>query len=61
MSKVKLELVELRNSTLIRPKNSLGTCGYSPKMWQVAVMNSKQSIVESFLDVNPNWNSCDLL
>ena len=61
MNKVKLELVELRNSTLIRPKNSLETKGYSPKIWQAAVMNSKLSIVESFLDVNPNWNSCDLL
>ena len=51
-----LEAVTLNNgSLLVRPAGTLGTCGWSPKAWQVAIVRPSESCKQAFLRANPNW------
>ena len=52
----KLELVQLRNKAIVRPAHGLGTCGWSPKAWQVSIPQRGESIISAFLRNNPNWS-----
>jgi len=55
-----LEIDRLRTCTLVRPSGTLGTCGFYPKAWQVAVLSTRKNPIESFLECNPNWTQSDI-
>lgn len=57
-----LETETLRSGTrLVRPAGTLGTCGWSPKAWQVGVIRMGQLPVAAFLEANPNWSRDEIL
>jgi len=57
MEKIKLESQILGGSrNFVKPSHGLGTCGFSPKAWQIAPVKRGQSIVSAFLSCNPNWS-----
>ena len=55
MTKIKLNKIALKNTTMVRPSHALGTCGYYPKAWQIAPVKRGQSLTDAFLSVNHNW------
>lgn len=57
---MRLEIDHLRTCTLVRPVGTLGTCGFHPKAWQVAVLNTRKDPIESFLQFNPNWTQSEI-
>ena len=51
----------LRSGTLIvRPEGTLGTCGFSPKAWNLAIVRRGGSYIEAFLEANKNWKREEL-
>lgn len=60
-------LVEkLRTCQIVRPKNSLGTCGFYPKTWSCIRLdgrckNDQKSIISQFLACNNNWSHADII
>ena len=57
--KIKLLVTTLRSGTaVVRPEGALGTCGWYPKAWTLAVVRG--DVRRSFLDANPNWNEADI-
>ena len=57
---IRLETDKLRSCTLVRPVGTLGTCGFYPKAWSVAVIRSNESPTRAFLRANPNWKPEEL-
>jgi len=55
MHKIKLNKIVLKNTTMVRPSHSLGSCGFYPKAWQIAPLKKGQSVIDAFLSVNHNW------
>lgn len=56
----KLEVTQLRDSKIVGPAGSCGTCGWYPKAWQVARVRGYESPVRAFLRANPNWTREDI-
>lgn len=51
-----LETVQLDGGTLcVRPRGELGTCGWHPRPWQLAVVEAGEPPLEAFLAANPRW------
>ena len=60
MTKTKLKTIPLKSTAFVRPSHALGTCGFYPKAWQLAVVKKGQPIIDSFLSNNPNWKAEEL-
>lgn len=60
MKKVKLETITLKGGDFVRPSHGLGSCGFYPKGWQLAVVKKRQSLIDAFLANNPNWKREEL-
>ena len=59
---MELEVEVLRSGTrLVRPKGTLGTCGWYPKAWQVAVIHRREAPAAAFVRANPNWAPHEVL
>jgi hypothetical protein len=43
--------------TIIRPRGTVGTCGWSPLPWQAAILEPGETPEEAFLRVNPLWEA----
>jgi len=56
-NKIKLEVVHLRTSSMVRPANMCGTCGWSLKAWTIAQIDKRKRYdpIGAFIAVNPNW------
>jgi hypothetical protein len=48
-------------SKIVRPAEALGTCGWHPKAWTLAVMKKRDTPQSAFLRVNPNWTEGDVV
>jgi hypothetical protein len=58
---IRLEVDVLRSGTkIVRPAGALGTCGFHPKAWSVAVIGRNESLNRAFLRANPNWKPEEL-
>lgn len=58
---IELEVTVLRGGTkIVRPANTLGTCGWHPKGWTLGVMGRGDTPASAFLAANPNWSQGDL-
>jgi hypothetical protein len=56
---MKLLVEKLRSGALVvRPEGALGTCGWYPRAWTLAVVDG--DVRSSFLDNNPNWVDSDI-
>lgn len=56
MTPVKLTVETLRNGVrIVRPEGALGTCGFYPKSWELAVVERGDLPVRAFLEANPNF------
>lgn len=52
---LELEVVTLSGERFVRPANEIGTCGFSPKPWQIALIEEPETPTEAFLRENINW------
>ena len=55
MNQIKLVILTLGNSRYAKPSHGLGSCGWSPKAWQLSPIKRGQSPITAFLECNPNW------
>lgn len=51
-----LEVIHLNDGSYVRPFGAVGTCGFSPRAWQIALIEPWQTPVDAFLEVNPKWS-----
>lgn len=59
MTRLKVEM--LRSGTkIVRPDGAVGTCGWSPKAWTLAVIHRNEAPRVAFLKANPNWNEGEI-
>jgi hypothetical protein len=53
-----LEIEVLRSGTrIVRPVGAVGTCGWWPKAWTLAVLRRTDTPKAAFLRANPNWSA----
>ena len=60
MKSIKLKIIALSNRAYVRPSHGLGTNAFYPKGWQIAPIKRGQSLIDAFLDSNPNWKRGDI-
>lgn len=57
-----LEIINFRSGAkAVKPEGLLGTCGWSPKAWQIACVLPDETAVEAFLANNDNWSRDELI
>lgn len=57
----RLEVETLRSGTkIVRPAHAVGTCGWSPKAWTLAVIRRGETPLRAFLKANPNWTEGEI-
>jgi hypothetical protein len=57
----RLEVDILRSGTkIVRPHGAVGTCGWYPKAWTLAVIKRNETPKGAFLKANPNWSEGEL-
>jgi len=56
--KVNLEVINFRSGAKgVKPEGQLGTCGWSPRAWQICMMLPDETAQEAFLEGNSNWTA----
>jgi len=55
---INLEIINFRSGAKgVKPKGQLGTCGWSPRAWQLVYVLPEESAKEAFLEGNSNWTA----
>jgi len=58
---MKLEVIHLRTGWFVSPKNSCGTCGWSPKPWQMVRVDMRsKNPIRDFLNLNKEFSIEDI-
>lgn len=56
-----LEVIRTKSGGyFVRPKGEVGTCGWSPKAWQIAAIRRYEIPMVAFLNANRNWVMSDI-
>jgi len=54
------EMLNTRGEYIVRPQNAVGTMGWHPIPWDVAVTKNPRQAKSAFLRKNPNWKSSQI-